>query len=113
MKTEDRLQQECYTWFHNEYPDLRLVMWHTENEGKRNGRAQMRFKTMGGTPGVADLIWFYGGEFFAFELKTQTGTQSKSQKEWQAAIEKQGGHYRIVRTIGEFQYYVQSVLGKL
>ena len=32
---EKRLQQDCYKWFFNNYPELRGTMWHVQNEGKR------------------------------------------------------------------------------
>ena len=108
--SETRLQQDCVVWFKNTFPDLRLVLWHTENEGKRNGRQQMIFKTMGGCSGVADLLFFYGGELYAFELKTAKGRQSPTQIDWQTAIEKQGATYRIVRSIGEFKYYINGIV---
>jgi hypothetical protein len=60
-KSEDRIQQECYRWFHNTYPELRGLLFHVPNGGKRDGREAKKLKTMGVVPGVADLIFLYNG----------------------------------------------------
>lgn len=108
---ETVLHQRCYKWFHNNYPDLRLVMWHTENEGKRNKRHQMIVKSLGLTSGVADMLFLYNGIFYAIEFKNgNKGRQSKSQKKWQTAIEAQNGKYYIIRTETEFKSLIHEIL---
>jgi len=108
---ELKLMQNCYRWFHNNYPELRLVMWYTQNEGKRNKRQQMIVKSLGLTSGVADMLFLYNGIFYAIEFKNgNKGRQSKAQKKWQNAIEDQKGKYYIVRTLTEFKSLIHEIL---
>ena len=74
-----------------------------------------------GDPGIADTMVFVAtvitpdmvGKTIAIpaaaEIKTATGRQSKSQKEWQAAFEGRGGIYRVIRTPEEMVAYVEDV----
>lgn len=101
--SEDRLQQECYVWFHNNYPHLRGLLFHVPNGGSRNAREGAKFKAMGVFPGVADFIFFYKNRFYAIELKTLTGTQSKKQKYWQSIVLDNGATYVLARTVSEFK----------
>jgi len=52
----------------------------------------------GATAGTADLIGVYRGVPMALEIKTPTGRQSQSQKDWQANWELAGGVYAVVRS---------------
>lgn len=108
--SEDRLQQECYLWFHSEYPCYRGLLFHVPNGGARNSREGAKFKAMGVFPGVADLIFIFGGRFFAIELKTILGTQSDKQKYWQDLVEKQGGEYFIVRSLDAFKRLIKTIM---
>jgi hypothetical protein len=51
----------------------------------------------GAEAGTADLIGVYRGIPVAFEVKTATGRQSKSQEEWSFRWRVAGGVYEIVR----------------
>ena len=108
---ETKLQQDCFVWFNNQYPELRKTMWHVQNEGKRNRYEQSIIKSLGVVPGVADLNWLYKGQFYAIELKTPTGSQAPSQKQWQRVITEQGGIYTVVRSLDEFREFVEGVVG--
>ena len=106
-----KLMQLCYTWFHNQYPNLRGILWKVENERKRNKYEQMIAKSTGLVSGVADLNLFYGGQFYGIELKVDDNTQTKAQLEWQRLIEQQGGVYVVVRSLEEFKEFVEGVVG--
>ena len=105
------LQQQVYKWFHNTYPELRGCLWKVENERKRNKYEQMIAKSTGLVSGVADLNWLYKGVFYGIELKTPTGSQTKSQKQWERVMTQQGGIYVLIRSLEEFQGFVGGVLG--
>ena len=111
-KSEDRLQQECYIWFHNTYPNLRGLLFHVPNGGNRDGREGRKFKGMGVFPGVADLLFIYKGEFMAIELKTPTGTQSPKQKYWETIVKEHGVYYYIVRSFTEFRNLIELIILK-
>ena len=55
-----------------------------------------------GRAGSPDFLLFLdGGRCWHLEVKTKTGRQSKSQKEYQAMVEELGHRYLIVRSLGE------------
>ena len=108
--SEDRIQQECYLWFHNNYPQFRGLLFHPANGGSRNAREGAKFKSMGVVPGVADLLFIFKGTLFAIELKTETGTQSDKQKEWESIIGSQGIYYCIVRNLAEFKAIIKKII---
>ena len=55
-----------------------------------------------GRAGSPDFLLFLdGGRCWHLEVKTKTGRQSKSQKEYQAMVEALGHRYLIVRSVGE------------
>lgn len=108
MKSEERIQQEIFRWFHNTYPHLRGCLFHVPNGGERNGREAAKLKTMGVYPGVSDLILLYGGKATLIELKTETGTQSASQKKWELTMRGQGFEYVIFRTEKECIEFIKN-----
>ena len=107
--SEDRLQQECYIWFHNEYPNLRgLLNYNLNNsanvlQGKKN-------KAMGLQKGRSDMEFNYKGETYFFELKTEKGIQSQRQIEWQELISSQGFDYFIIRKVEIFKMLIRSII---
>lgn len=107
---ELRLQQECYVWWHNTYPEHRGKLWRVENERRRNRYEQMIAKSTGLVAGVADLNMLHGGQFYAIELKSPEGRQTVEQRAWQRRIEAEGGVYVIVRSLEQFQTFIEEVL---
>lgn len=108
--SEDRLQQECYLWFHNTYPEYRGLLFHVPNGGSRNAREGAKFKAMGVVPGVADLLFIFDGKLYAFELKTDKGSQSKSQLKWQVIAEIHGVVYEVVRDLTKFKELISKII---
>lgn len=109
-QSEDRLQQECYLWFHNTYPQFRGLLFHAPNGGNRNAREGAKFKAMGVFPGVADLLFIFNNRFYAIELKTATGRQSMKQKLWAITVREQGVKYFVVRDLKNFKYIINSII---
>jgi hypothetical protein len=56
MQSELRLQQECYFWFHNNYPSLRDLFFKIKNEG-HNRIIGAIDKATGLVSGVADMYF--------------------------------------------------------
>ena len=54
-KSENRIQQECFMWHWNTYPEQRGLLFHIPNGGARSKREGRLFKDIGVFPGVADL----------------------------------------------------------
>jgi len=60
-------------------------------------------------PGAADIIGVCRGRFIALEVKTQTGRQSPSQRNYQAAVERAGGVYALVRSPAEALEILEAI----
>lgn len=108
--SEDRLQQDCYCWFHNEFRELRGLLFHVPNGGNRSGREGAKFKAMGVFPGVSDFILFYKGEVYCIELKVDNGKQSAKQKSWEKTVKRHGMNYNIVWSLQQFQDLIESII---
>lgn len=112
---EDNLQISCVRWFDMQYPQYRLLLYHTPNEGKVTRTQAVIRKKMGIRAGVADLLLLLPHQhyhYLAIELKTKTGRQRETQKEWQSVCEAHGGRYVIIRSIEEFINEVTSWLSE-
>lgn len=109
-QSEDALQQKCYTWFWNTYPDLRGLLFAVPNGGSRDSREAKKLNLTGVVSGVSDLIFLYNKETFLLELKTETGTQSDRQKKWQDKVEKEGFEYLLVRSLTQFKILIKSIV---
>lgn len=113
---ESDLQIRCVKWFRYQWPAFARLLEHPHNEGNGLNRKQQAIANAEGvTKGVADLILHvpsFGMECgdmvqglyysLAIEMKTQTGTQSAEQKEWQRLFQAAGGLYIIVRSYDDF-----------
>lgn len=63
-----------------------------------------------GIPGEADLTLFCdGGKTVFIETKTERGRQSKKQKKFQAAVERLGYTYVIMRSVEDAQRFIEEV----
>lgn len=113
---EDDLQMQCVRWFRLQFPQLSRLLHHSPNGGRRDAREGARFKKMGTQPGFPDLILLVASQDYhalLIELKTRTGRQQESQKEYQRLIEAQGYRYLIVRSLEQFQQEVNTYLSEV
>ena len=63
-----------------------------------------------GIPGESDLTLFCrGGRTVFIEVKTGTGRQSKKQKKFQAAVERLGFEYKILRSVEDAERFIEDV----
>jgi hypothetical protein len=112
---ESDLQQSCIKWFAYQYPQYWL--FSVKNSSKMGGKKvkgkngkeipleAIIAKREGLRKGVADLQLLYGnGEHFSLflELKTDTGSQSKEQKEFEAYCTQNKFKYVVIRSIDQF-----------
>ena len=58
---------------------------------------------------TTDMVGKTIGVAIAPEFKTRKGRQQQEQKDWQAAFEKRGGIYRLIRSPGELVQLVEDV----
>ena len=108
--SEDRLQQECYMWYHNKYPEYRGLLFHVPNGGARNAREGAKFKSMGVYPGVSDFLFMGDGKTACIELKTKVGKLSKKQEKWRDLVNEQGFKYFVVRTLPDFRKVIRYLM---
>jgi len=65
-------------------------------DGKRNRYRAMPKYTM---PGFPDILVLHQGTVIGIEVKSESGSQSKSQEEFQELWERGGGVYFIARSV--------------
>lgn len=115
---EDRLQMACKYWFDCQYPQYRLLLHHSPNEGLllQHDKDGAKRKAMGMRAGFPDFILLLPNRehpYLAIELKSEKGRQSEHQKEYQRAVESVGGLYVIVRRIDDFVSIVRNYIERL
>jgi len=108
--SEERLQADCYQWFHNSFPELRGLLWHVPNGGQRSASEANKFKAIGLVPGVADLHFFYNKHMYFIELKIETGRLSENQVKWIEAISQQKGEVVVIRDLKTFQNFINEIV---
>ena len=109
---EHRIQCQCVRWFFLQYPKLRGRLFAVPNGGKRDVTTAAKLKAEGVVAGVADLILLVRNSKYGallIEMKTRTGRQSESQKQWQKIV---GGDYKYVvcRSVEEFIREIENYL---
>lgn len=110
---EHRIQCSCVKWFRLAYAEHRHNLFAVPNGGRRDKTTAAKLKAEGVLAGVADLILLIpNGQFHALliEMKTRTGTQQATQKEWQRCIETYGYKYVVCRSLEDFQNEINNYL---
>jgi hypothetical protein len=106
--TEQRIQQECYIYFHNTYPHLRGLFFRIKNEGTSKISGAIG-KATGIVPGVSDMCMLISGRVVFVEFKTPEGKQSQHQKNWQQLIKQAGFQYELIHSLDEFKELCQKL----
>ena len=107
-QSEDALQQKCYIWFHNTYPNHRGLLFSVPN-GMHTSKVQaVKMRRTGMVSGVSDLLLMLDGKTYCIELKIQGGRQSQTQKNWQEKVTTQGFEYVVLWSFKEFKEYVSN-----
>ena len=109
-RSEDYIQSLCFQWFWSTFPSLRRTLFAVPNGGSRNRAEASRMKATGTVAGVSDLIWVIPNRVIFIEMKTETGTQSEEQKEFQAQTEARGHTYIVLRSFEAFKAYILSIM---
>lgn len=110
-ETESKLQQDCFVWFWNEFPNLRRTLFHVPNGGQRGRVAGNRMKSIGVVAGVPDFVFLHAGQCHFIELKTDSGLISGKQKEIHFIFAKQGFKVNVIRSFDEFTKLIHDVTG--
>lgn len=114
MTHEDVIQQKCVIWFRNNYGlkthNPRYILFSVPNSGK-DAKEQTYKKATGMLSGVSDLILLMpNGKTIFIEMKTEKGTQSDSQKEFESAVKALDFQYIVCRSFEQFQREIQQLV---
>jgi len=108
FKTEEQLQVACYTWFHNTFPLRRKLLFHVDNNSW-NAVIGSRKKALGVNAGVSDFVLVLFMEVVWIEMKLPGAVQNDDQKEFQMKVEQLGHRYIIIRSLQQFQDYINKI----
>lgn len=103
--SELALQAECFQWHWNTFPAERGLL-HANNNNSQNAVKGSFNKATGVVSGVSDMEYCKGGRMLFIEMKTETGTQSLKQRDFQAQVEAEGFRYEIVRSFEQFKQLI-------
>ena len=84
-----------------------VVWFAVPNGGDRHPKVGAKLKAEGVKAGVADLLLFWEGQSLAIEMKTPTGRQTATQKDFARRWQATGRSYVVCRSVDD----VQRVLG--
>lgn len=110
---ESKIQIACVQWFRYQYPKFEKLLIAVPNGGFRNGKEAKIMKAEGVVSGASDLILLIPKKGFGclcIEMKTEKGTQSHNQKDWQKQTELSGNKYVICRNIDDFMIIINWYL---
>ena len=113
--TESQLQQQIISFLSTYSRRYNFIFFSVPNESLMTALMAFRvdkvtsaklvshFKKMGMTSGVSDLIILQDGKAYCFELKTETGKQSKEQILFQKNAENTQIKYAVIRSLKQMQ----------
>jgi hypothetical protein len=111
--TESKLQQDIFNWYQNNYclkfHEPRGMIFSIPNGGTRNKLEAITMKATGLLAGASDLVVIFpNGKLSFVELKTEKGTQSDKQKDFEKRVTDLGFEYKLIRTLEEFKQWTTS-----
>ncbi len=110
---ESNIQTLCVKWFRIHYPEIRYSLVAIPNGGARSRITGAILKGEGVVAGAPDLVLFIPNKDYhalMIEMKTPTGRQSDSQKDFQTRGEAAGYQYAIVRSFDQFRELIDTYL---
>ncbi|NTW98353.1 MAG: VRR-NUC domain-containing protein [Geobacteraceae bacterium] len=108
-KSEGRIHQDCYVWFHNTFPEFRGLLCYNLGNSKNMIDGALN-KSKGVQPGRSDFTLYWMGSAVMIEMKDDDGRQSKDQVNWQRLIERHGFRYIICRSLESFKEVVEEII---
>jgi hypothetical protein len=108
-QSEWKIQASMVAWFGRNFRDQRDLLC-ANNNNSQNRIAGARNNMIGIRSGRADLTLYWSGRAYHIEVKTPTGTQSESQREFQRLVESNGFEYYIVQSKEEFITLIERIM---
>lgn len=110
--SETEIQRQIIEWC-NHIPELRNMVIHIPNEGKRTISMGRKLRQIGLRPGVADLfipIPRHGYNGVWVEIKSKHGVLRENQREFLSDMEKQGYLTFISRSLEDFMQKINAYM---
>lgn len=113
---ESKMQIECVRWFRMQYK--RELLFAVPNGSKLSGDSKEQIirrgilKAEGLLSGVSDLVLVHDDGVAFLEAKTEKGTQSDTQRLFEAMVKAMGFTYLIFRNFDEFKNIVTQLIKK-
>lgn len=98
--SESQIQEQLVNLLHL-YASPDVCWWACPNGDFRHPRVGARLKRQGVRPGASDLMFVVEHMFHGLELKSDTGSQTDTQREFARSLEKAGGVYHIAYGLNE------------
>ena len=102
MQSEIKLQAECFQWYWNTHIHERGLLCYNLNNSANKIQGNQN-KALGLIKGRSDMVLYRESGVIMLEFKTESGVQTKEQKEWQSIVEAQGFRYEIIRNFNDFK----------
>lgn len=100
-KNHEKLVKQCLL-------EMTTVGWMVWKNNTGSIKAQERFQSYG-LKGSADIIGLASdGKFVSIECKTGKAVQNKAQKNFEKAVLKRNGIYKVIRSYEELREWLQS-----
>jgi len=113
-KTEAKIQQEIFMFAVNNYclkhHNPKCIFYSIPNDSSSKEETMRKLAT-GMKSGASDFVFVMPNKAMYFEVKTETGTQSENQKEFEKDIKALGFEYHLVRSLDDFKTIIRSVNG--
>lgn len=116
-QSHDSLQASLFLFLWNEYPELRYLCFRTMNNlttqiaNPTKAKAVMAIqRSMGMVKGTTDLVFYYAGRLYAFDIKVGKDKLKPEQVEFISAITAQGGYGCEIRSLDQFKDIISRIV---
>ena len=116
-ESHSRLQSAVFLWMWNEHPELRYLCFRTMNNlttqiaDPNKAKAVMAVqRSMGMVKGTTDLVFYYAGRLYAFDIKVGKDRLKPEQVEFISAIKAQGGYGCEIRSLEQFKDIISRIV---
>jgi len=110
--SENKIQQDIVMWYKNNFclkhHNPRQCIFSVPNDSINAIETKRKVNT-GLLTGVSDLIVLHNGECLFIEVKTSTGKQQESQKDFENTVTLQGFKYYLVRSLEDFKNIITNI----
>ena len=115
--SHNKLQSAAFLWMWNEMPELRYLCFRTMNNlttqiaDPNKAKAVMAVqRSMGMVKGTTDLVFYYAGRLYAFDIKVGKDKLKPEQVEFISAIKAQGGYGCEIRSLEQFKDIIRRIV---